>query len=88
MKPRPKRSESFLDATDILGSELKDYDFGIVDIEEVQICEMGVKEFDGEIRYKSVGGFSMNVDEERTADTHVVLGSATKLEATSSVAPR
>jgi hypothetical protein len=61
MKPRPKKySASRLDATEILESEeLKEYDFGQVEIEEVQICEMGVKEVEGEIRYKSVGGFSL-----------------------------
>jgi len=33
-----------LDATEIFDTEqLKDYDFGEVHIEEVQICEMGVK---------------------------------------------
>lgn len=40
--------------------ELKDFDFEEVDIEEVQICEMGVKEVDGEIRYRSVGGFQLD----------------------------
>jgi hypothetical protein len=45
-----------MDATGIFESEvLKDYDFGEVYIEEVQICEMGVQPVEGEIRYKSVG---------------------------------
>lgn len=61
MRPRPRnRKAGFLDATEIFESEeLKEYDFGDVHIEEVQICEMGVKEVEGEIRYKSVGGFSL-----------------------------
>ena len=65
MKPRPKNwKTAVIDATEILESkELKDYDFGTVDIEEVQICELGVKEVDGEIRYKSVGGFSLTIDD-------------------------
>ena len=74
MKPRPKkRHAAVIDATELLESEeLKAYDFGEVDIEEVQICEMGVKEVDGEIRYKSVGGFSLVSAEEGAQD--VVLG--------------
>jgi hypothetical protein len=62
LRPRPKKSyKAVIDATKILGSdEIKDFDFEEVDIEEVQICEMGVKEVDGEIRYKSVGGFRLN----------------------------
>jgi len=74
MKPRPKkRHAAVIDATELLESEeLKAYDFGEVDIEEVQICEMGVKEVDGEIRYKSVGGFSLVSGEEGAQD--VVLG--------------
>ena len=49
-----------IDATEIFGSEeLKNFDFGEVDIEQVQICEMGAKDVDGEIRYKSVGGFKL-----------------------------
>ena len=74
MKPRPKkRYAAVIDATELLESEeLKAYDFGEVDIEEVQICEMGVKEVDGEIRYKSVGGFSLGSAEEDAQD--VVLG--------------
>jgi hypothetical protein len=69
MKPRPKKySASRLDATEIFDSEeLREYDFGQVEIEEVQICEMGVKEVEGEIRYKSIGGFgltSMEVEEK------------------------
>ena len=65
MKPRPKKySRSRLDATDIFDSEeLREYDFGHVDIEEVQICEMGVKKVEGEIRYKSVGGFKLTSTE-------------------------
>lgn len=75
MKPRPKkRYAAVIDATELLESEeLKTYDFGEVDIEEVQICEMGVKEVDGEIRYKSVGGFSLGSAEEEDAQD-VVLG--------------
>jgi hypothetical protein len=70
MKPRPKnRHEAVIDATALFESEdIKDYDFGEVDIEEVQICEMGVKEVDGEIRYKSVGGFSFMSTTEESAD--------------------
>lgn len=61
MKPRPKKKyAAVIDATDLFESdEIKEYDFGEVDIEEVQICEMGVKDVNGEIRYKSVGGFSL-----------------------------
>lgn len=74
MKPRPrKRYAAVIDATELLDSEeLSAYDFGEVDIEEVQICEMGVKEVDGEIRYESVGGFSLVFGEENSHD--VVLG--------------
>jgi len=65
MKPRPRRRNVSIDATEIFeNEELKDYDFGEVDIEEVQICEMGVKEVNGEIRYKSVGGFSLTQSPE------------------------
>ena len=70
MKPRPKkRKVAVLDATEIFDSEqLKEYDFGRVHIEEVQICEMGAKEVEGEIRYKSVGGFSLtSIEEEERA---------------------
>ena len=61
MKPRPRRrQDAVIDVTELFNSkEIKEFDFGEVDIEEVQICEMGVKEVDGEIRYKSVGGFSL-----------------------------
>jgi hypothetical protein len=66
MKPRPKKKyAAVIDATDLFESEeIKEYDFGEVDIEEVQICEMGVKDVDGEIRYRSVGGFSLMSIEE------------------------
>lgn len=76
MKPRPKKySASRLDATEILESEeLKEYDFGQVEIEEVQICEMGVKEVEGEIRYKSVGGFSLTSMEVEGKDNVVDAG--------------
>lgn len=79
MKPRPKnRYTAVIDATELFESEeIKEYDFGDVDIEEVQICEMGVKEVDGEIRYKSVGGFSLtSMEELQTRD--VVLHNAAK----------
>lgn len=70
MKPRPpKRYQGVIDATSLFENpEIKEYDFGDCDIEEVQICEMGVKEVEGEIRYKSVGGFSLsaNMDETKT----------------------
>ena len=61
MRPRPRnRNGAVIDAEALLATEeLGTYDFGEVNIEEVQICEMGVKEVDGEIRYKSVGGFSL-----------------------------
>jgi hypothetical protein len=60
MKPRPRGREGRIDATEIFESDgLKNYDFGDVNIEEVQICEMGVKVVDGEIRYKSIGGFNL-----------------------------
>jgi len=74
MKPRPKnRYGAVIDATELLESDdLNAYDFGEVDIEEVQICEMGVKEVDGEIRYKSIGGFSLVSGEEQSHD--VVIG--------------
>lgn len=70
MKPRPaKKYAAVIDATDLFESdEIKDFDFGEVDIEEVQICEMGVKEVDGENRYKSVGGFSLIPMDEQKAD--------------------
>jgi len=66
MKPRPnKRKAAMLDATEIFDTEqLKDYDFGEVHIEEVQICKMGVQEVEGEIRYKSVGGFNLTSIED------------------------
>jgi hypothetical protein len=74
MKPRPKkRNAAVIDATELLESEeLHAYDFGEVDIDKVQICEMGVKEVDGEIRYKSVGGFSLSSADEESHD--IVLG--------------
>lgn len=61
MRPRPKKPRAaVIDATDLFEStEIKEFDFGDVDVEEVQICEMGVKEVDGEIRYKSVGEFNL-----------------------------
>jgi hypothetical protein len=70
MKPRPKTyAASRLDATEIFDSEeLREYDFGEVEIEEAQICEMGVKEVEGEIRYKSVGGFSLTSMEVEEKD--------------------
>jgi hypothetical protein len=73
MKPRPKKHfASRLDATEIFESEeLREYDFGQVEIEEVQICEMGVKEVEGEIRYKSVGGFSLTSMEVEKGDVVV-----------------
>lgn len=76
MKPRPKkRYEAIIDATEIFEEEgLKDFEFGEVDVEEVQICEMGVKDVDGEVRYKSVGGFSLNWLEEVRTD--VVVGNS------------
>ena len=66
MKPRAnKRKAAMLDATEIFDTEqLKDYDFGEVHIEEVQICKMGVQEVEGEIRYKSVGGFNLTSIED------------------------
>lgn len=68
MKPRPrKKYAAVIDATELFESEqIKEYDFGEVEIEEVQICEMGAKEVDGEIRYKSVGGFSLTSIKETT----------------------
>ena len=73
MRPRPKnRNGAVINAELLLATEeLGAYDFGEVDIEEVQICEMGVKEVDGEIRYKSVGGFSLVSEEEETRDVVV-----------------
>jgi hypothetical protein len=70
MKPRPKkRPDQKIDATELFETEqIKEFDFGQVEIEEVQICEMGVKEVDGEIRYKSVGGISLTSLEEKTRD--------------------
>jgi hypothetical protein len=70
MKPRPRKKwHAAIDATELFESEvLKEYDFGNVDIHQVQICEMGVKEVDGEIRYKSVGGFSLSTSDERAED--------------------
>jgi hypothetical protein len=81
MKPRPKKfSSSRLDATEIFDfEELREYDFGHVEIEEVQICEMGVKEVEGEIRYKSVEGFSLtSMEVEEKGD--VVLANKNELE--------
>jgi hypothetical protein len=80
MKPRPKqRYSAIIDATEILESEgLKDYDFGEVDVDEVQICEMGAKEVDGEIRYRSVGRFSLSSMEEGKAD--MVVGASDKVQ--------
>lgn len=76
MKPRPKNrySSNVIDAEALLASEeLNAYEFGDVDIDEVQICEMGVKEVDGEIRYKSVGGFSLVSGDEEAHDVVVDL---------------
>jgi hypothetical protein len=75
MKPRPKkRPDQKIDATELFETEqIKDFDFGQVEIEEVQICEMGVKEVDGEIRYKSVGGISLtSLIPEKTRDVIAV----------------
>ena len=68
MKPRPKRRYmQKIDATELFETEqIKEFDFGEVDIEEVQICELGVKQLDGEIRYKSVGGISLASLEAKT----------------------
>lgn len=73
MRPRPRnRNGAVIDAEVLLATEeLGAYDFGEVDIEEVQICEMGVKEVEGEIRYKSVGGFSLVSGDEETRDVVV-----------------
>jgi len=80
MKPRPKKRQKIkIDATDLFETEsIKEFDFGQVEIEEVQICEMGVKEVDGEIRYKSVGGISLTLLEEKTRD--VIVGPAKSVE--------
>ena len=77
MKPRPKKKYSaVIDATELFESEqIKEYDFGEVDIEEVQICEMGVKEVNGEIRYRSVGGFSLTSMEKTTG---IIVGESDK----------
>jgi hypothetical protein len=75
MKPRPKkRPDQKIDATELFETEqIKEFDFGLVEIEEVQICEMGVKEVDGEIRYKSVGGISLtSLIPEKTRDVIAV----------------
>jgi len=63
MRPRPKNKyKTAIDATEIFESELlKDFDFGEVHINEVQICEMGAKLVDGEIRYRSVGEFKLGI---------------------------
>jgi hypothetical protein len=73
MRPRPRnRNGAAVDAEELLASEeLGAYDFGEVDIEKVQICEMGVKEVDGEVRYKSVGGFSLVSRGDETRDAVV-----------------
>jgi hypothetical protein len=73
MRPRPRnRNGAAVDAEELLASrELGAYDFGEVDIEEVQICEMGVKEVDGEVRYRSVGGFSLVSGGDETHDVVV-----------------
>jgi hypothetical protein len=74
MKPRPRKKwHAAIDATELFESkELKEYDFGNVDIDQVQICEMGVKEVDGGICYKSVGGFSLSTSDERAEDVVIV----------------
>ena len=80
MKPRPKkRPDQKIDATELFETDqIKEFDFGQVEIEEVQICEMGVKEVDGEIRYKSVGGISLTSLEEKNRD--VVAASSESVE--------
>jgi len=72
-KPRPRsRYRAVIDATTLFeNAEIKDYDFGECDVEEVQICEMGVKEVEGEIRYKSVGGFGLTTMDETKTDVIV-----------------
>ena len=70
MRPRPKkRYSAVIYATALFdNAEIKEYEFGECEVEEVQICEMGVKEVDGEIRYKSVGGVSLTPMDETKAD--------------------
>jgi hypothetical protein len=70
MKPRPKKKwHATIDATELFESQtLKEFDFGDVDINQVQICEMGVKEVDGDIRYRSIGGFSLSTSNEEAED--------------------
>jgi hypothetical protein len=70
MRPRPKkRYQQVIDGSELFESEeIKEFDFGEVEIEEVQICEMGVKEVDGEIRYKSIGAIGLTSLEEKTRD--------------------
>jgi hypothetical protein len=74
MRPRPRKKwHAVIDATELFESqELKEFDFGDVDIDQVQICEMGVKEVDGEIRYKSVGGFSLSTLDEGVEDVVII----------------
>jgi hypothetical protein len=70
MKPRPKkRWQAAIDATQLFELDaLKEYDFGQVELDQVQICEMGAKEVEGEIRYKSVGGFSLSTSDQGPED--------------------
>jgi hypothetical protein len=64
-----------IDAKEIFESKgLKEYDFGETEVEEVQICEMNVKEVNGEIRYMSVGGFDLTSMEKLSADVMVDVG--------------
>ena len=80
MKPRPrKRYATIIDATELFESEqLRNFEFGEVDVEEVQVCEMGVKDVDGEIRYKSVGGFNLTAPDGSPAD--VIVGGLDEIQ--------
>jgi hypothetical protein len=70
LKPRPKkRWQAAIDATPLFELDaLREYDFGQVEIDQVQICEMGAKEVEGEIRYKSAGGFSLSTSDQGRED--------------------
>jgi hypothetical protein len=70
MKPRPKkRWQAAIDATPLFELDaLRDYDFGQVELDQVQICEMGAKEVEGDLRYKSVGGFSLSTSDQGPED--------------------
>jgi hypothetical protein len=63
-RPKIKQSEPLyvdVDANSILQSEeLKNYDFGEVDVAEVQLSEMKMNPSLEEWRYKNVGGFSLD----------------------------